>query len=58
LNFFHSAVQLGMTATPLRDDNRDTYAYSGNPLYLYSLKQGIKVFIKQQRAMFSPAVVG
>jgi type I site-specific restriction endonuclease len=47
-----------MTATPLRDDNRDTYTYSGNPLYLYSLKQGIKVFIKQQRAMFSPAVVG
>jgi type I restriction enzyme R subunit len=42
LNFFHSAVQLGMTATPLRDDNRDTYAYFGNPLYLYSLKQGIE----------------
>jgi type I restriction enzyme R subunit len=42
LNFFQSAVQLGMTATPLRDDNRDTYAYFGNPLYLYSLKQGIE----------------
>ena len=42
LNFFHTAVQLGMTATPLRDDNRDTYAYFGNPLYLYSLKQGIE----------------
>lgn len=42
LNHFHSAVQLGMTATPLRDsDNRDTYAYFGNPLYIYSLQQGI-----------------
>lgn len=42
LNYFQTAVQLGMTATPLRDDNRDTYAYFGNPLYLYSLKQGIE----------------
>jgi type I restriction enzyme R subunit len=42
LNYFETAVQLGMTATPLRDDNRDTYAYFGNPLYLYSLKQGIE----------------
>jgi type I restriction enzyme R subunit len=42
LNYFGSAVQLGMTATPLRDDNRDTYAYFGNPLYIYSLKQGIE----------------
>ncbi len=41
LEYFQSAVQLGMTATPLRDDNRDTYAYFGNPLYLYSLLQGI-----------------
>ena len=42
LEYFHPAVQLGMTATPLRDDNRDTYAYFGNPLYLYSLKEGIE----------------
>ncbi len=42
LSYFHSAVQMGMTATPLRDDNRDTYTYFGNPLYLYSLKQGIE----------------
>ncbi|RPH60088.1 MAG: DEAD/DEAH box helicase, partial [Chloroflexi bacterium] len=42
LNYFGPAVQLGMTATPLRDDNRDTYAYFGNPLYIYSLKQGIE----------------
>jgi type I restriction enzyme R subunit len=35
-------VQLGMTATPLRDDNRDTYRYFGNPIYEYSLRQGIE----------------
>ena len=42
LEHFEPAFQLGMTATPLRDDNRDTYAYFGKPLYLYSLKQGIE----------------
>lgn len=42
LDYFHSSVQLGLTATPLRDDNKDTYAYFGNPLYIYSLKQGIE----------------
>jgi type I restriction enzyme R subunit len=31
-----------MTATPLRNDNRDTYAYFGDPIYIYSLKQGIE----------------
>jgi type I restriction enzyme R subunit len=41
LEYFQPAYQLGMTATPLREDNRDTYAYFGNPLYTYSLKQGI-----------------
>ena len=41
LNHFKPAVQLGLTATPLRDDNRDTYLYFGNPLYEYSLRQGI-----------------
>ena len=41
LEYFHPAFQLGMTATPLRDDNRDTYAYFGNPIYTYSLRQGI-----------------
>ena len=30
-----------MTATPLREDNRDTYLYFGNPIYEYSLRQGI-----------------
>jgi type I restriction enzyme R subunit len=41
LEYFAPAYQLGMTATPLRDDNRDTYLYFGNPVYTYSLKQGI-----------------
>ena len=41
LEHFAPAFQLGMTATPLRDDNRDTYLYFGNPLYEYSLRQGI-----------------
>jgi type I restriction enzyme R subunit len=31
-----------MTATPLRSDNRDTYRYFGNPIYTYSLRQGIE----------------
>jgi type I restriction enzyme R subunit len=41
LEYFEDAYQLGMTATPLREDNRDTYRYFGNPLYTYSLRQGI-----------------
>ena len=41
LDYFEDAYQLGMTATPLREDNRDTYSYFGNPLYTYSLRQGI-----------------
>ena len=40
LEYFSPATQLGMTATPLRDDNRDTYLYFGNPIYQYSLRQG------------------
>lgn len=42
LDYFDSAVQFGMTATPLRADNRDSYAYFGNPVYTYSLRQGIE----------------
>ena len=41
LDYFKPAVQLGLTATPKRDDNVDTYAYFGEPVYTYSLKQGI-----------------
>ncbi|MGX9687687.1 EcoAI/FtnUII family type I restriction enzme subunit R [Deinococcus wulumuqiensis] len=42
LTHFTSATQLGMTATPLREDTRDTYAYYGQPIYTYSLAQGIQ----------------
>ena len=42
LQWFEPAFQLGMTATPLREDNRDTYLYFGNPIYQYSLRQGIE----------------
>ncbi len=42
LEYFAPAYQLGMTATPKRDDNVDTYEYFGNPVYTYSLKQGIE----------------
>lgn len=42
LEYFSSAYQIGMTATPKRDDNVNTYAYFGNPIYTYSLKQGIE----------------
>lgn len=42
LVYFEPAYQVGMTATPLREDNRDTYTYFDNPLYTYSLAQGIE----------------
>lgn len=41
LKYFSSAVHLGMTATPKRQDNIDTYGYFGDPVYEYSLKEGI-----------------
>ena len=41
LEYFAPAVQLGLTATPKRKDNVDTYAYFGEPRYIYSLKEGI-----------------
>lgn len=41
LTYFSSAVQLGLTATPKRDVNGDTYEYFGKPVYTYSLKEGI-----------------
>ena len=41
LEYFKPAVQLGLTATPLRRANADTYAYFGAPVYSYSLKEGI-----------------
>ncbi|MBS1533965.1 MAG: DEAD/DEAH box helicase family protein [Bacteroidetes bacterium] len=41
LEYFGPAVQLGLTATPKRKDNVDTYKYFGEPVYIYSLKEGI-----------------
>ena len=41
LTHFESATHLGLTATPKRDDNGDTYKYFGEPIYEYSLKDGI-----------------
>ncbi|TYB72693.1 DEAD/DEAH box helicase [Bizionia saleffrena] len=41
LDYFSPAVQLGLTATPKRKDNVDTYKYFGDPVYTYSLKEGI-----------------
>ena len=41
LDYFAPAVQLGLTATPKRTINSDTYAYFGEPVYVYSLKDGI-----------------
>lgn len=42
LDYFTPAVQFGMTATPLREESRDSYEYFGNPVYTYSLRQGIE----------------
>jgi type I restriction enzyme R subunit len=42
LDYFAPAMQFGMTATPLRDESRDSYEYFGNPVYTYSLRQGIE----------------
>jgi type I restriction enzyme R subunit len=41
MEYFSPAVQLGLTATPKRKDNVDTYKYFGEPVYIYSLKEGI-----------------
>lgn len=41
MEYFSPAVQLGLTATPKRRDNVDTYRYFGDPVYIYSLKEGI-----------------
>ena len=42
LEYFSPAVQVGLTATPKRKENVDTYKYFGNPVYIYSLKDGIE----------------
>ncbi|MEM2351459.1 MAG: DEAD/DEAH box helicase family protein [Thermoproteota archaeon] len=42
LRYFSKAIHLGLTATPKRDDNVDTYAYFGEPVYNYPMRQGIE----------------
>lgn len=42
LDHFQPAAQLGMTATPKRDETVDTYGYFGDPIFEYSLAQGIE----------------
>ncbi|MYM63316.1 EcoAI/FtnUII family type I restriction enzme subunit R [Pseudomaricurvus sp. HS19] len=42
LEYFEPAYQIGMTATPLREDSRNTYRYFGKAIYTYSLKKGIE----------------
>lgn len=41
MKYFSPAIQLGLTATPKRTINADTYNYFGEPVYVYSLKEGI-----------------
>lgn len=41
LEYFSPAIQLGLTATPKRKDNIDSYRYFGEPVYTYSLKEGV-----------------
>ena len=41
LDYFQSAVHVGMTATPRAKDTINTYRYFKKPVYVYSLKQGI-----------------
>jgi type I restriction enzyme R subunit len=41
MEYFAPAVQLGLTATPKRKNNVDTYRYFGEPVYVYSLKEGV-----------------
>jgi len=42
MEYFSPAVQIGLTATPKRKENSDTYKYFGNPIFVYSLKDGIE----------------
>ncbi len=62
LEHFSPATQLGMTATPKRDDNVDTYNYFGDPIYQYSLAQGIDdgflAPYRVRRVVLSPDAAG
>jgi type I restriction enzyme R subunit len=41
LLYFNEAIHFGLTATPKKSDNIDTYKYFGNPVYEYNIEQGI-----------------
>jgi type I restriction enzyme R subunit len=41
LEYFAPATQIGMTATPISQEDANTYGYFGEPAYEYSLAQGI-----------------
>ena len=62
LEHFAPAAQLGLTATPLRDANVDTYEYFGDPLFEYSLRQGIEdgflATYRVRRVVLSPDAEG
>lgn len=62
LDYFAPAAQLGMTATPLRNDNVDTYMYFGDPVYEYSLAEGIEdgflAPYRVRRVVLSPDAYG
>jgi type I restriction enzyme R subunit len=62
LDYFQPAAQLGMTATPLRTETADTYRYFGNPLFEYSLAQGIDdgflAPYRVHRVVLSPDAMG
>ena len=53
LEYFSPAVQLGMTATPKRKNNIDTYRYFGEPVYIYSLKEGLVEFGHKRKLGFN-----
>ena len=58
MDWFDAAVQLGMTATPRRKVNANTYNYFGEPVYSYSLKQGIEDgFLTPYRVRFASSYV-
>ncbi|MDV3797519.1 restriction endonuclease [Elizabethkingia anophelis] len=42
LQYFHSATQIGLTATPKETDSVSNSEYFGDPVFTYTLKQGIE----------------
>ena len=62
LDHFAGAIQLGLTATPKRDSHVDSYAYFGDPVFEYSLRQGIEdgflAPFRVRRVVLSPDAEG